>query len=495
MRRSNAVLCVVGVVTLVAAVGCDDELIARLPAAGAAGAEGSSDAGETAIGGAVPSTGGAATGGAVPSTGGTATGGAVPSTGGTATGGGAESCAAADPELADRDAADLFAYPHVPGFDFYLPPADWAALQANAAAEEYVEADACFEGRGLGRVGLRFKGSYGSLYECADQVGVGTCRKLSLKVKFNEYVAEQRFYGLKRLNFNANRFDDSRIKERLAYDLFRAAGIIAPRAAWAVVRVNGESQGLYGMVEAVDGRFTADRWPDNPDANLYKELWPTSTDPAYVAAHLKTNEETADVAAAIAFAAAMGGASEDELRGTLGDYTDLEALARFLAVEDALASYDGITYFWTDGTSSGNHNYYFYEEAPDRFTLIPWDVESTFWINPDHAAPHWTVIPDDCSLTYEYWGGFAFAPACDRVIRAMAQDPSDWQAAARELLDGPFAEATMLDAINEHADFVRAEAEADPTPPSYGSFESAVSTLRTSIPALRSRLEQLIAEP
>jgi hypothetical protein len=102
-------------------------------------------------------------------------------------------CGQVDPALAEADAAELFAAPRVPTFDFYLPPATWDELQAHAEDEVYAEVEGCFEGRGLGHVGLRFKGSYGSLYECAGSLGEGECRKLSLKVKFDEYAPDQRF--------------------------------------------------------------------------------------------------------------------------------------------------------------------------------------------------------------------------------------------------------------------------------------------------------------
>jgi spore coat protein H len=402
-------------------------------------------------------------------------------------------CAVADPELASADADDLFNTPQVPVFDINLPQDEWEALQVNARDEEYVPAEVCFEGHGIGRVGLRFKGAVGSLVNCFDEQDQMICRKLSLKLKFSEYDTDQRFFGLKRLNFNANQHDDTRIKEKLAFDLYRSMGIVTPRASWAVVRVNGESQGLYGMVEQVDGRFTADRWPDNPDGNLYKELWPIYTDTDYITTHLKTNEETADISAFLAFSEAMTAASDDELRSTLGSYIDLDYFARVLAVGDAILDYDGLTYFWTDGDFYSNHNYYFYEEAPDAFTLIPWDVESTFWINPDHAAPHWTELPDDCSLTYEYWGGQAIAPGCDLVFRAMAADLGGWRAAGQEFLEGPFAEAAITARIDEYADFVRAEALADPTPYTYNPFDDEVEYLRGQIPTLRARFERLLA--
>lgn len=403
-------------------------------------------------------------------------------------------CGARDLALRTASAAELFAATKVPVFDLVLPAADWAALKVHARDEQFVPAQACYDGRSLGTVGLRFKGSYGSLFECFDDLGNLTCPRLSMKLKLDEYVPGQRFFGLKRLNFNAYLHDDSRMKEKLAYDLFRAMGIVVPRSAWAVVRVNGESQGLFGMVEPVDGRFTADRWPANPDGNLYKELWPTHASDAQIAAALETNEETADLSGYRGFAQAFMATDDASALPTLASYMDLDYVARFMAVEDAVVSYDGVTYFFTDRVNTNNHNYFVYEESPTRFTLIPWDVESTFWIDPNHAAPHWTVIPADCSTTYPYWGGLAYAPACDRVFRALVTDLPRWRAAARALLDGPFATETMVAAIDRYTRLLADAAHADPTPPKYATFDQAVAGLKSSIPALRARLETLIAE-
>ncbi len=403
-------------------------------------------------------------------------------------------CEPSDGTLADADTDELFGYPHVPTFDFYLPPNDWAALQENARDEEYVESQLCFEGQLVGTVGLRFKGYYGSLYNCFDEQDQMICPRLSLKAKFSEYDSDLRLFGLKRLNFHAYRYDDSRMKERLTYDLYREMGIVAPRASWAVIRVNGDPQGLYGMVEAVDGRFTADRWPHSPDGNLYKEVWPTMASASWMVEHLKTNEEEANVDAYMAFANALEAASDNaEVLSVLDEYVGLDYLARYMAVDDATANYDGITYLWTDGTAVGNHNYYFYEQAPDQFTLIPWDVESTFWINPDHAPPHWSEDPGDCTETYPYWEGLAQAPGCDPIFRALATDLAGWRAAGQELLDGPFSVEAMQETIERHREYIGAEARVDPTPTMYGTFDGAVSGLRDGIPAMRDRLERLLA--
>jgi spore coat protein H len=117
---------------------------------------------------------------------------------------GATPCGTPDPSLREGDLDALFAATSVPTFDFYLPQAEWENLKVHAREEQFVPVQACYQGRALGTVGLRFKGSYGTLYECFDSQGNMTCPRLSMKVKFDEYVEDQRFFGLKRLAFNAH---------------------------------------------------------------------------------------------------------------------------------------------------------------------------------------------------------------------------------------------------------------------------------------------------
>src|SRR5690606_21156732 len=177
---------------------------------------------------------------------------------------------------------------------------------------------------------------------------------------------------------------------------------------------------------------------------------------------LSTNEELADVEHFLAFAQTFTAASDADALATLGDYMDPTYLARYMAVDDAVTNYDGVTYFWTDGITHANHNFYIYERAPRSFVLIPWDVEASFGINPEHAAPHWTELPEDCSQTYPYWEGLARAPGCDLVFRALGTDLEAWRAAAREFLDGPFALDTMLANVARHEALIVEHAHADP---------------------------------
>ncbi len=404
-------------------------------------------------------------------------------------------CASDCTECSTTESAELFGYSSVPTFELTLPPEEWEYLQAHATDEEYTEACLSFQGNPIGPVGLRFKGSYGTLYPCVSN-GQITCTKLSMKLKFNEIDPDLRFYELKRLNLHSMIHDPTKLHERLAYDLYRDMGVTSPRSAWAMVRINGEEYGLYSMVEQVDGRFTANRWPDDGDGNLYKEAWPQYDDPDYYTERLRTNEETPVHDAFIQFYTELYDAAAADRAAVLGAWTDLELWYRYLAVDDAIFNCDGITGFYSDAPPFRlNHNYYFYQAtARDFFTLIPWDLDSTFtpW-GSWSMVPRWTETPDDCTVLYPVWNddSTVVAPGCDPVFQALATDLTDYRAAVDELLAGPFDEAAINGRIDEHVAHIADAIAADPLGPGTAGWEGSVAALREMIPVLRTRLQRL----
>jgi spore coat protein CotH len=417
-------------------------------------------------------------------------------------GGLAPSAAAPDASQADSgatmdDASQLFAWSTVPVFDLTVTAERWAWLKAHALEEEYVEAQVAFEQRPLGTVGLRFKGAYGTLDLCFDDQGNQICPKISMKIKFDEFDPTLRFFGLKRLNFHSMLRDPTHLHERLSYELYRAMDVMAPRSSWASLRVNGENQGLFAMVEQIDGRFTDNRWPADGDGNLYKEAWPKSPDTSYYAALLETNEETATHEVFVAFANDLAAAPQSDLRAALGRWTDLDYLYRYLAVDDAIDNWDGITavYVSDDGNWSGNHNYYFYQqEQRDFFWLIPWDLDNTLVPRTAFSAvPHWDTTPADCSVVYPVFGGDSrtLAPGCDRVFQALAQDHEAYRVAVQQLLDGPFATELLTAKIDQLTPLIAEAVAQDAFGPGTAAWEAAVAQLKSDLPLLRQRLERL----
>jgi hypothetical protein len=79
-------------------------------------------------------------------------------------------------------------------------------------------------------------------------MGSMTSFKPSLKLKFGD---EHRPFGIRRITLN-NADDDLTVsRECLSYDLFREAGIAAPRCGLARVTVNGEVLGIYTHIEEI----------------------------------------------------------------------------------------------------------------------------------------------------------------------------------------------------------------------------------------------------
>ncbi len=201
-------------------------------------------------------------------------------TGGSSAGADASEDAGRDEALVSWDSSVVFDDDTLWQFDLAASDSDVAWLDANIKLEQSIPATLTANGHLIGQVGFHYKGSYGTLYNCLDANGNPICRKIGRKIAFDEYDSTKRFYGLKKLNFNSSVWDDSLLRERLGYGMFRDMNVVAARAGHALLYLNGDYLGVFSMVEEVDGRFTDNRFQGNGNGNLYKECWPTSTDPS-----------------------------------------------------------------------------------------------------------------------------------------------------------------------------------------------------------------------
>ncbi|HEY8944749.1 MAG TPA: CotH kinase family protein, partial [Polyangiaceae bacterium] len=212
---------------------------------------GTSVAGNAGLAGAAPASGGGVPGG------GTSTEGGASAEAGAANGG--ASAGAGAPTVAPDASAEIYDPERVPRFDIELPPDSVAALTEDP--DTYVRATFRYENETIADIGVRIKGE-ASLRPLT--------AKAALKLKFDEFVDDQSFKGLRRLTLNNMVEDPSFLAERLAYHLFRAANLPAPRCNSALVYVNGQAYGLYANVEAEDKTFLR-RWFESDEGNLYEE--------------------------------------------------------------------------------------------------------------------------------------------------------------------------------------------------------------------------------
>ena len=138
----------------------------------------------------------------------------------------------------------------------------------------YVPAEVFYNGIEWYRVGVRFKGN--SSLQTSWKNGI---LKLALKLDFDEFeddypqIDNQRFYGFKKLHLKNNFDDKSMLREKVAGDVFRNAGLAGSHTAFYTVYVDhGDGPqyfGLYTMVEDVEDTVLDANFSDD-DGNLYK---------------------------------------------------------------------------------------------------------------------------------------------------------------------------------------------------------------------------------
>jgi len=353
----------------------------------------------------------------------------------------------------DDDAAYIFDPTQLRTFDVTISQQDLQRVDADPQAEEYVPATLMFEGSTY-PVGYRYKGSYGAfLPPCTGMgsgfpSGPGKTGKCSVKLSFHFNNPGARFYGMKKLQFHSMNNDPSKMRERLSYALFREMGIPTARAVHAILRVNGEVQGFFALVEQIDGRFTRSRFPDGGEGNLYKEIWPVHDGAQTYLNALATNEdENPTVDKMLRFKDATRGGA-----GSMGSWLDLDMMARYLAVDRVIMNDDGIFHFWcseggagNNPTVPGNHNYYWYESiAEDRMWLIPWDLDHA--INDRtgqqlgvHINTDWTQPTGSCQCDQSY----QMAPACDSVVQNFQSWIPQYEQKMTEFIAGPFSKQNV----------------------------------------------------
>jgi spore coat protein H len=407
--------------------------------------------------------------------------------------GGADGGPGSDSGPGDGDPALIFDESTIRTYELEVAPADWEWLNANATLEQYVPATLHFEGETYPEIGIRYKGGYGSLYSCFDSEGNRTCDKLSIKLGFNEYDPENRFHGLKKLNFHSMEADDSKMHDAVVYKLFRDQEVPAPRTAYARVIVNGDLIGLYAVIEQIDGRFTRARFPDGGEGNLYKEVWPQhTTEQPYLDA-LETNEDEMPSAdKMVRFARALADAGEAGFAAVIESWMDPDQLMRYMAVARLVDHWDDVVaWYCVSGQPCFNHNFYWYESTTeDRVWLIAWDVDHTFEepspIRTYFDMPDWDDTEADCTPVDIFLGIQGRAPACDPFIHHMATQLWDrYAAASQALLDGDFAIAAMNARIDALRDLIAGAVAEDPNGPTTSEWEAGVSDLRDAVVAKR----------
>jgi len=366
-------------------------------------------------------------------------------------------------------------------FELLIPIVNYEIINSDPAAEEYVEGRLVFEGDTIGPIGIRYKGSIGAFVNCvsgnnwANPSGHKTCTKLSMKLKMNWEDSDAQFYGLKKLQFHSMNLDDSQMRDRLGYWLFREMGVAAPRCVHARLMINGEYVGLFSLVEQIDGRFTRQNWDDGK-GNLYKEVWPLDSDgnvqnPSNYLDALKTNEdENPSVDMISNFATEIKNADDNQLVEIVEKWMDTDAIISYVVVDRTIRHDDGPFHWYCNGNSCSPHNFYWYENPTEnKLHLIPWDLDNAFEniISANNSVTNipdeWGEISNNCNPFSDGFFGLSQKSAvCDKLVLAWTKFDEEFSQKKKEFVEGPLSESSIEMKLQEwETQISQATLEAD----------------------------------
>ncbi len=300
---------------------------------------------------------------------------------------------------AGDEAAWLFDPGAVVEIDLQLPQASIDALALEP--DEYQPATFTLKAGaatyGPYNVGARLKGSVGSFRPLTGKAG--------LKIKFDEYVDEQTFFGLEKLTLNNMVQDPSMVHETLTYALFRALGVPAPRTGYAFVRINGEPYGVYLNLETLDA-ISLPRWFAST-RHLYEGQVGIDVSPGkeldFEVDEGKSKNREDLQALILATNDNVGDWSDG-----MAPVADLTEMTRMWAVERYVGHWDG--YAGMDAAAFRPNNYYLHSEdtgaGAGRFQMLPWGTDQTWEARLEFDEPAGGILfnrcmaDDDCSALY-----------------------------------------------------------------------------------------------
>ena len=319
----------------------------------------------------------------------------------------------------------------------------------------FVPAEVYYNGIEWYRVGVRFKGN--SSLRSSWQNGI---LKLAFKLDFDEFeddypqIDNQRFYGFKKLSLKNNYEDKSMLREKVAGDVFRNAGLAASHTAFYTLYVDfGVGPvyfGVYTMVEEVDDTVLDTQFSDD-DGNLYKPdgdaasfAEGTYDEDEYVK---KTNEDEADFSDVESLLTIL----HDDTRTTdaaswrtnLETVFDTDVFLKYLAANTVIQNWD------TYGRMT--HNYFLYNDpATSKLTWIPWDNNEALQYGKNGGS-----LPLNFSgLNSSKWPliGFLYA---DAVYKAQ------YDSYLQEIIDGAFNVSTIQSQYTTYSALIEPYATAE----------------------------------
>jgi spore coat protein H len=378
---------------------------------------------------------------------------------------------------------------------FVMTEENWAFLKEHAGEKPYVQTDMWYDGKLIPDIALRPKGNT-SLYDAINRGSL----KIGLKADLNFFNAERNLEGVKKLNFSNGRDDPSFLREVLSYMLYQQMGVPTPRTAFVDVFINDIHLGLYTMVDQIDKNFLA-RYFAKTNGNLYKPEMPAgylnwtesdidntldtnnnnaseinlgggrlndilkvlgkdvaevsknveSTPPLNIGQNasvnyldlmgMQTNNNRPNHAALFNLLDILNNEPSETFVEKIEKVLDVDEVLRYLAVSAVLKNQDSYIGF--------GHNYYLYE-VDGKFSIIPWDITTTFL---GCISAHLLTTSVSFLIDEPTDGPFAERPLVARLL-AVPEYLEIYHNYIKALIDGPLSIELMNNRINELVDMI-----------------------------------------
>lgn len=246
---------------------------------------------------------------------------------------------------------------------------------------EYVSSTVTFNGKKWKNVGFRLKGNKGLFYAWNNGIS-----KLPFRLNFDKFedefpgIINQHFYGFEELSFSPGLNDPSLIREKLAADIFRNAGVPAAQASFCRVFVdigNGPKYwGLYCMLELPEDNMIRVQLGET-NGNMYK---PNSRLNFFDINDFekKNNNLVNDYSDISQFIQLLNSplriSNNTQWKADLEKSLNIDAFLQWLAVNNAIVN--------KNSYGNNDENYYLYNHSINGFNWIPWDNDETLNGNP-----------------------------------------------------------------------------------------------------------------
>jgi hypothetical protein len=274
-------------------------------------------------------------------------------------------------------------------------------------------------------VGVHLKGAAGSFRQLDDRP--------ALTVNFGKFVSGQRWHGLQKIHLNNSVQDDTLLTENICGELFRRAGVPAPRVSNARVILNGRQLGIYVLIEGFDKTFLRQYYA-NRNGNLYDGGFCQDIDRTLEKLGDKESKDQPELKAL------ADAARDPDLHRRWTNLQQRLNLDRFIS----FCALDVMTWDW-DGYVMKPNNYKLYWD-PDsgRVDFFPHGMDQMF------GEPNGPILP--------YFNGL--------VARGVIETPEGrrrYVTRMTELLTNVFEVTAITNRINRYAAPIRAAlAERDP---------------------------------